>query len=109
MPGPFVYLNAATAVATFPVTLNELAKDPKMSHTVAVHTFRSFADVVSVCTRCIRAPSTRHGFFLPCFTYWMGIASNCDYAVDERHAHLEDLLRRFGGFTCSSPSDTDAD
>ena len=72
-PGPFGLANAATAVAAFPATSEELAKCPALSNALAIHTFKSFADVVSVCSRCIERPGTRIGLFLPCFTYWMGL------------------------------------
>ena len=83
MRGPFGLVNVATVVAAFPVTLKELAKVPTMSNTMAVHIFHSFAEVVSVCIDCIERPESRHGFFLPCFQYWMGIESNCDCAADD--------------------------
>ena len=87
VPGPFGVVNVATAVAAFPVTLNELATVPTMSDTMQsfaeVHTFKSFAEVVSVCIQCIERAGNRPGFFLPCFLYWLGVDSNCDDAADE--------------------------
>ena len=82
-PGIFGLPSAAAAVAAFPVSLDEMVLTPFLHTGLRVHTFRSFADVVTVCTRSIEQPGTRPDFFLPCFLYWVGVQNDCEHAAED--------------------------
>ena len=73
MVGPFGSANAAAAVAALRPHLYDLALSRAFMGDVAVYTFNSFVDVVSVCIQSIERPGHGHRFFLPRFLYWKGL------------------------------------
>lgn len=73
MAGPFGFANAVAAVAALHPHLYDLALSRESVGDVAVYTFNSFVDVVSVCIQSIESPTLGHRFFLPCFSYWKGL------------------------------------
>ena len=98
MVGPFGSANAAAAVAALRPHLYDLALSREFMGDVAVYTFNSFVDVVSVCIQSIERPGLGHRFFLPCFLYWKGLECVGDDGASTQVS---------GGVEASSPGSDD--
>ena len=81
MLGPFGLANAAAAVAKLHLYLEGLVQSREFIGTVAVHTFTSFADCISVCMECVARPG------LSCVSFFVPL-SGFDAASDDEPAHV---------------------
>ena len=81
MSGPSGLANAAAAVAKLHLYLEELVQSREFIGTVAVHTFTSFADCISVCMECVARPG------LSCVSFFVPLGG-FDAASDDEPAHV---------------------